>query len=105
MKNFHLHLSKKLFFETLSSREKYRSSCTGVFYENKCSEKCPENSHIQRLREDSFVEPEVEREATGFPFELSQDLQSNLDLIKSLSKERLKNLKTEKLKSGNFTLH
>ena len=67
MKNFHLHLSKKLFFETLSSGEKYRSSCTGVFYGNKCSEKYPENSHIQRLREDSFVEPEVEREAAGFP--------------------------------------
>ena len=66
MKHFHLHLSKKLFFETLRSGEKYRSSCTGVFYENKCSEKCPENSHIQRLREDSFVEPEAEKEATGF---------------------------------------
>ena len=36
----------------------YRSSCTGVFYENKCYEKCSENSHIQRLREDSFLEPE-----------------------------------------------
>ena len=59
-------LSKKLFFETLRSGEKYRSSCTGVFYENKCSEKCPENSHIQRLREDSFVEPEAERKVTGF---------------------------------------
>ena len=32
-------LSKKLFFETLRSGEKYRSSCTRVFYENKCSEK------------------------------------------------------------------
>ena len=35
--------------ETLRSGEKYRSSCTGVFYENKCSEKCLENSRIQRL--------------------------------------------------------
>ena len=67
MKNFHLYLSKKLFFETLRSGEKYRSSYTGVFYENKCSEKCSENSLIQRLWEDSFVEPEVEREATDFP--------------------------------------
>ena len=66
MKNFHLHLSKKLFFETLRSGEKYRSSCTGVFYENKCSEKCPEKSHTQSLREDSFVEPEAEREEMGF---------------------------------------
>ena len=66
MKHFHLHLSKKLFFETLRSGEKYRSSCTGVFYENKCSEKCSKNSRIQRLREDSFVEPEAEREATAF---------------------------------------
>ena len=59
-------LIEKLFFETLRSVEKYRSSCTGVFYENKCSEKCSENSRIQRLWEDSFVEPEAEREATGF---------------------------------------
>ena len=67
MKHFHLHLSKKLFFETLRSGEKYSSSsCTGVFYENKCSEKYSENSRIQRLWEDSFVEPEAEREATGF---------------------------------------
>ena len=36
-----------------------------MFYENKCSEKCPENPHTQRLREDSFVEPEAERETTG----------------------------------------
>ena len=41
-------LSKKLVFEILCNGEKYRSSCTGVFY-NKCSEKCSENSHIQRL--------------------------------------------------------
>ena len=66
MKIFHLHLSKKLFFETLHSGQKHRSSCTGMFYENKCSEKCPENPHTQRLREDSFVEPEAEREAMGF---------------------------------------
>ena len=66
MKNFHLHLSKKLFFETLRSGGKYRSSCTGVFYENKCFEKFSENSHTQHLWEDSFVEPEAEREVTGF---------------------------------------
>ena len=36
------------------------------FFENKCSEKCSENSHIQHLWEDSFGEPEAEREATGF---------------------------------------
>ena len=28
--------------------------------------KCSENSHIQHLWEDSFVEPEAERETTGF---------------------------------------
>ena len=66
MKHFHLHLSKKLFFEALCSGEKYRSSCTGVFYENKCSEKCLEYSHIQHLWEDPFVKPEAERETTGF---------------------------------------
>ena len=33
---------------------------------SECSEKCPENLHIQRLREDSFVVPEAEGEATGF---------------------------------------
>ena len=59
-------LIKKLFSETLRSGEKYRSSCTGVLYENKCSEKCSENSRIQRLWEDSFVEPGAGREATGF---------------------------------------
>ena len=57
-----------------------------MFYENKCSDKCPEKSHTQRLREDSFVEPEAEREA--FPCELPENLQSKLDLIKSLSKEQ-----------------
>ena len=66
MKNFHPHLSKKLFFETLRSGGEYRSICTGVFYKNKCSEKCSENSIIQHLWEDSFVEPETEREATCF---------------------------------------
>ena len=65
-KKFPPSLIKKVFFQTLHSWEEYRSSCTGVFYENKCSEKCPENSHIQCRREDFFVEPEAEREATGF---------------------------------------
>ena len=44
-------ITKKVIFETLRSGGKYRCSCTEVFYENKCSEKCSENSHIQRLWE------------------------------------------------------
>ena len=40
-----------------------------------------------------------------FPYELSENHQSNLDLIKSLSKEqRFRQVVAEKLKSGNFTL-
>ena len=36
------------------------------FIKKKCSEKCSENSYIQHLWEDAFVEPEAEREATDF---------------------------------------
>ena len=61
------YLSKKFFFETLSSGGEYRNSCKGVFYKSKGSGKCLENSRIQRLLEHSFVEPEAEGEATGFP--------------------------------------
>ena len=77
------------------------------FIKKKCSKKCPGNSHIQRLRENSFVEPEVERETTSFSLWIIWRSSEQFRFDKVTFKRAtfpLSCRKKKKLKSRIFTL-
>ena len=89
MKNFHLQLPKKLFLKH------YVVEGNTEAVAQKCFMKISVLKNVWKIhtfnvcgKTGSFVEPEAERKATGFPCELSENIQSYLNLIKSLSKER-----------------